>query len=1124
MKISRTIWIAIAVLLLWLLLSWLLGGWIGMHAPGLYYLRGGLSILGIIGFVGYLLLRPKVEAGAQPGVSSGEMDDNFNEASKRLQSSGVKRLATLPTVFFLGDSDSAKTSVIAKSDIAQLLAGQAQQDVAIVPTRAVNFWIAKGSTVFVDPAGAILGDPENRQRLFRRFSAVALRSVMGSRAMPARSVVVTVSCETLLQSGGADAMAAKARQFQTILGELAQEIGSTFPVYVLFTKADKTAYFRDFVENLSEQEAAEVFGVTLPLETQHGVYSEQQANRVNNAFQQLYYWLADQRPAFLTREHKPAALPNIYEFPREFNKVRGLLTSFLVDLCRPSQLGISPFLRGFYFTGIRAVTVNDVAPAPLHVAGADDSGIDAGATRMFNIPPRGAVPLVADVRAGGARKIAQWIYLSQFLPGVVLADHTAVSVGGSNVKLNVARRALWAGAAAVALLMAIWWTISYSKNYALIHGALDAAQGAPPVASLDALQRLTKVKDTLETLNYFQEHGRPLSYGGFLYTGDDAAKSVSETYYGLFRRLLLAPTQENLVQVCRQPSDAQPQNFLYDDLKSYLVTTQYHDKSVPEFLTPALLLHWKAGRTVGPEEEKLAQLNFDFYSRELPNKNEYWPPKPPDGDAVRNCRDYLNKQGQTDPVYRRMLADAGAHEPPLIFNDLYAGTEPYVTNRYPVDPGYKKTGFERFQNLLKNIRGYVNGEQWVLEPPSGDSLDQGKLSLALRQMYKDNFIKTWLDYLKATNVHKAGNIADAVAKLDKLTSDRSALIEALCLASENTDVPDKEIGDAFRSVHVATPPGCSQAPVSGSGHDYLEKLLGLLEALKAVDPKKQDTYDVAQHAGESTDSQIKAIALNFAPPTDDSVTKILKDAVFHIGPAPTPPEASDAAKGACAAIQPTLSKYPFNPASTADASMSDVDTFLKKPDGALWKLVSNPAIAALVTQYGDTFTAKTSGQDQARPSFVSFLNRAAALSHLLYGQNGQAAGFKFTLNPVPEPDVVEHVVLNINGSIQSTDAHGTPTKEFEWPGSGEGVNLEVRFVGGSDLNVARHPGLWGVWHFMDSGAEVKPNQFEWTLKQGSAKVKTSHGDDVVVRFTIDPSKASVLRPRYFAITCVPRAN
>ena len=286
MKISRAIWISIGVLLLWLLLSWLLGSWLGIHPPGLYYLRGGLSILGIIGFIGYLLLHPKNSRGDQPGVSTGEVDDNFNEAASRLQAAGVKQMAALPAVFFLGDSDTAKTSVIAKSDLAQLLAGQAQQEVSIVPTRAVNFWLAK-NTVFVDPAGALVGDVDNRKRLFKKFSSVALRSVMGSRQMPTRSVVFTVSCETLLQKGGADAMAVKARQFQAVLAELAQEIGSRFPVYVLFTKADKLSYFRDFVENLSELEASDVFGVTLPLETQHGVYAQQQTSRLNDAFQQL---------------------------------------------------------------------------------------------------------------------------------------------------------------------------------------------------------------------------------------------------------------------------------------------------------------------------------------------------------------------------------------------------------------------------------------------------------------------------------------------------------------------------------------------------------------------------------------------------------------------------------------------------------------------------------------------------------------------------------------------------------------------------------------------------------------------------------------------------------------------
>jgi len=1123
MKISRAIWIAIAILLLWLLLSWLLGGWIGLHAPGLYYLRGGLSILGIIGFIGYLILRPKSDPNAQPGVSSGEMDDNFNEASKRLQSSGVKRLATLPTVFFLGDSDSAKTSVIAKSDIAQLLAGQAQKEVAIVPTRAVNFWIAKNS-VFVDPAGALLGDAENRKRLFHRFSSLALRSVMGSRAMPARSAVITVSCETLLQPGGADAMASKARQFQTILAELAQEIGSTFPVYVLFTKIDKIAYFRDFVENLSEQEAAEVFGITLPLETESGVYSEQQTKRVNDAFQQLYYWLADRRPRYLIREHKPAALPNIYEFPREFNKVRTLLTRFLVDLGRPSQLGISPFLRGFYFTGIRAVTVNDVAPAPLQVAPTDDGGTDSGATRMFTFPPRGGnVPLVPDAPAGGARKIAQWVYLSQFLPGVVLADNTAISVGGSNVKLNVARRAVLAAATVAAVLMGAWWAISYSNNRALIHGALDAAKGVPSVASLDALQRLTHVKDTLATINEFKENGRPLSYGGFLYSGDDAMKSVSETYYGMFRRLLLTPTQENLMQVCKQPSDSQKQDYLYDDLKSYLVTTQYHDKSVPEFLTPALLLHWKAGHTVSAEEERLARLNFDFYSRELPNKNEYWPPSTPDGDAVRNCRDYLNRLGQTDPVYRRMLADAGNHEAPLIFNDEFAGTEPYVSNHYPVDPGYKKTGFDRFQGLLKNIKEYAKGETWVLEPPSTDTLDQTKLSVAMRQMYKDNFIKAWIAYLKATIVHKPVSVSDAVAKLDKLASDRSAIVEVLCLASENTDVPDKEISDVFRSVHVATPPGCLHAPVSGAGRDYVQKLLALSESLKNLDNKKADTYDGAQHAAKDVYATVGTIALNFTPPTDEVVTKILKDPVWSPDHAPAT-AANEAAAGTCNAIRDTLRKYPFNPASREDASMAEVDGFLKKPDGSFWKLVNNPAVMEVVSQYGETFSAKASSGTRVNGSFLNYLNRAAALSHLLYGPTGQAAGFKFAINPVPVPNVVEHVVLDINGSIQSTDSRGTPTKEFEWPGNGEGENLQVKFAGGSEFRIVNHPGLWGVWRFMDSGIEVKPNEFEWALKQGPDKVKTNRGDEVAIRFTIDPSKAAVLRPRYFAITCVPKVD
>jgi hypothetical protein len=320
-------------------------------------------------------------------------------------------------------------------------------------------------------------------------------------------------------------------------------------------------------------------------------------------------------------------------------------------------------------------------------------------------------------------------------------------------------------------------------------------------------------------------------------------------------------------------------------------------------------------------------------------------------------------------------------------------------------------------------------------------------------------------------------------------------------------------------------PGCTQALVGGAGTTYIGKLVALHAALSTLDPKKPDTYDAAQHAATDTDTAIKTIALNFAPPTDEPLNRILKAPIYYVGDLP-PTEANDAAGGACNAIRGTLSKYPFNPSSSQDATMGEVDAFLKKPDGALWKLVSDQAVTSLVVQFGDTFTAKSGLKKGASAAFINYLNRAANLSHLLYGQNGQAAGFKFTLTPVPSPDVVEHVTLNVNGSIQSTDAHGTPTKEFEWPGNGQGVEqVLVRFSGGSDFNFPKHLGLWGAWRFIDSLTDLKTNnEFELMAKSGPDPITTAKGLPEAVRFTLDPSKAAVMRPRYFSITCVPKVN
>ena len=305
----------------------------------------------------------------------------------------------------------------------------------------------------------------------------------------------------------------------------------------------------------------------------------------------------------------------------------------------------------------------------------------------------------------------------------------------------------------------------------------------------------------------------------------------------------------------------------------------------------------------------------------------------------------------------------------------------------------------------------------------------------------------------------------------------------------------------------------------------MTKLVSELEALKALDHDKPPTYDTENQTAIDIDSTVKNIALNFKGPSGDVVARLLEVPIYTVT-APTDPGANQAAEGACREIDKTLNKYPFNPSSSEDASMGEVDKFLKAPDGFLWaKLVNDPAIAPLINQVGDTFTAKAQGKTKPRDQFLKFLTRAATLSHALYGPDGKAAGFRFTISPVPSPEVVEHVELKINGDIQSTDVRGTPTKEFQWPGNGAGIEeLKVRFIGGTESNFAKPPGLWGVWHFLDNTKQIKPNEYELIAMDGKFPITTNKGLPEALQLIIDPAKAPMLRPHFFNITCVSKVN
>ena len=206
-----------------------------------------------------------------------------------------------------------------------------------------------------------MADNAGWQRLVRRLRPGKLGSALGKGQQAPRAAMVCFDCETFVRAGSTDAVAAASRSLHARLADISQALGINLPVYVLFTRTDRLPFFNEYVRNLSNEEATQVLGATMPMaERSSGVYAEQEAQRLTAAFNDLYYSLCDQRPEFLSREHDAEKLPGIYEFPREFRKLRASMVQFLVDLARPSQLTTGPFLRGFYFSGVRPIFVNEV--------------------------------------------------------------------------------------------------------------------------------------------------------------------------------------------------------------------------------------------------------------------------------------------------------------------------------------------------------------------------------------------------------------------------------------------------------------------------------------------------------------------------------------------------------------------------------------------------------------------------------------------------------------------------------------------------------------------------------------------------------------------------------------------
>ncbi len=1135
MKNTLKYWLAALGLIAWLVLSWFVPSWLHLQGNQLWILRIVLAVIGVAAFitiVWWFRAQDKERAAETAQGASGvaEIDVLMREAESRLQASSLgrhARLGNLPALFLLGESGSAKTSVVQHSGLeAELLAGHTGQEKVPVPTRAANLWFAR-QFILAEAGGPVLSEPARWAKFVKRLAPGRLHSVFGKGTQAPRAALVCVDCETFMKPGGAEAIAASVDRVRTRLREVSHILGISLPVYVLFTRADRLQFFQEYVRNLSNEEATQVLGATFPMVSYAGeVYAEQETARVSAAFDELGYSLSDKRLTYLPREFDMAKRPSVYEFPREFRKLRQMLVQLLVDLCRPSQLRTGPFLRGFYFSGVRPVVINAPGPALIKeqpiTPGAGEGAIRA--TGIFDIRNMAAqaarAPVVAE--GGESRRVPQWTFLPHLFNDVLLRDSSALNESASSSKTSLWRRVLLATSIGLLLIVMIGFIVSFVENKDLESQVVSAAQGISTVQltgqqlpTVDALTRLETLRQSVETLAQYNQDGAPYAMRWGLYAGNDLYPDVRRIYFQHFRSLLFAQTQAALLQTLSglpgAPGPNDQYGPAYDTLKAYLITTSNHDKSTRLFLSPVLMKAWQAGRDIDTPRLQLAQKQFDFYSDQLKDENPY--SSEYDTLAVARARNYLSQFSGIERVYRFMVAEASKASPSVNFNRKYPGSAEVVVDGKEVEGAFTKAGFAFMQGAFKNLPKYFSGEEWVLGPKTAQNLDTAKLAQDVQTRYQQDYINQWRVFLKSANVVHYNSLPDASQKLAKTSSNQSPLLALFCLAAQNTAVDQPDISKAFQPVQAVVPPNCSDQYIGQPNASYVTNLAGIQACLDQVNnaPAEQKEAAKTQCMAPSMTAQQAARQMGqaFKPDReahiDDTVQNLLLAPITYVSGALRPGPVSGA--GLCAQLNPLLAKFPFNPKSTQDATTQEVAQVFDSSSGALTQFY-NVSLKSLLLPHGNEYIPNPSGTQPVNPGFLNFFTRAMNLQRALYSGGPGQIHYKYALRPHPT-DTVAGLTMSIDGQPLTYSAGNADFKQFTWPGTtAQGVTLTVKITGGSDLGFPSYDGAWGVFHFFADADKWQQTgstyNIEWVLRvAGGRPVTAPSGKPVTVQFDLD---------------------
>jgi type VI secretion system protein ImpL len=720
----------------------------------------------------------------EPSAEVVRLRERFEEAVASLKQGRQDghSLYDLPWYVIIGAPGSGKTTALLNSGLKFPLEQRVGRGGlrGVGGTRNCDWWFTD-EAVLLDTAGRYTtqdSDATSDAEGWREFLALLAKY---RKRRPLNGVILAVSASDLLTQGDAE-REAHVEAARRRLNELNRELSVQLPVYVMVTKCDLVAGFSEYFDDLTQEQRAQVWGVTFPYEQ---TASGEAAAALPAEFEALMARLNERVFERLDDDRDVRRRTAIFGFPQQMAALRDVLSEFVQETFAASRLERPVLLRGVYFTsGTQEGTPIDRLLGSLG--------------RRFGVSADAIVPSTSRGKA---------YFVSRVLKDVMIGES---GLAGMNRTLEVrkaaAQLAVYSGLALVTVLAFLVWSWSAARNRAYLADvaeALRAVEAVPRVAQNASLStllpRLDAVRHVVDVADRHREDA-PWGMRWGLYQGQSLGNAARDAYVRELDGALLPRVamriRERLVE-----SSAEPE-ALYEYLKAYLMLgdPQRLDK---EYLQEFADFEWRTAD--GASAGTGASLSRHFQA--LLAQDGAIRPVALDAALIAQARTTIRRASIPRIMYGRLKRRYADDTARAIRLDVAAGVGADAVLRRasgaplatPIPALYSKPVFqEATTTATAALVAEYAADSWVWGEAGLLSADPTRLAAQVIDLYERDYVDQWDAVLADLDFVRFGSVSEMATALGTLGGASSPLRAVLLTVAEHT--------------RLVEPPGAAPAP------------------------------------------------------------------------------------------------------------------------------------------------------------------------------------------------------------------------------------------------------------------------------------------------------------------------